>query len=281
MEKNQLKAKSNVLFLLIMLGLLSSCSAARPDASATETAIAGSIFATWTASAPLNTLAPFPTALPALTGTSTPWQTPTPLPTVRVKSSALNLREGPGTDFLSMELLSNNTSLIVIGQTGVCNWLKVIAPSGRKGWVSGGDFYVELAIPCSQIPETAFRPLNGATLVDYRTYEGSGVLRITNPLNADVVVILTNMSRLPVIACYLRSGDEYLVERLPESSYELFLDVGNDWLGDSMMFEESIAKFRVIALFNMASTNSEFELLISTDSNEVSPAGEDFPSLKE
>ncbi len=281
MEKNKLKAKSRVLFLLMILLVLSSCSSVRPNVQATETAIAGSIFATWTAAAPLNTLAPFPTALPALTGTSTPWQTPTPLPKVRVKSSALNLREGPGTDFLSMELLDSNTSLIVIGQTGVCNWLKVIAPSGRKGWVSGGDFYVELTVPCSQIPEAAFRPLNGATLVDYRTYEGSGVLRISNPLNTDVVVILANMSRLPVIAYYLRSGEQYLVEELPESSYELFLDVGNDWLGDELIFAESVAKFRVIASFNLTSNNTELELIISTDSNEVSPAGDDFPLLKE
>jgi len=92
-----------------------------------------------------------------------------------------------------MELLSTNTALVVTGQTAVCNWLKVITPSGNKGWVSGGDFYVELDRPCSQIPEAAYRPTNGTVLLDYRTYEGTGFIRITNPLAADAVVILTNI----------------------------------------------------------------------------------------
>lgn len=273
--------KRNNLCLILLIGtiFISACSRNSEDIGATETAIAGSIFATWTAAAPLNTLAATTSPLPSLTPTSSDWLTPTPFPQARVKSQGLNVREGPGTDYLSMELLSTNTTLVITGQTAVCNWLKVITPSGTKGWVSGGDFYVEMTTPCDQIPEAPFRPVNGSVLLDYRTYEGAGVIRITNPLAADVVVILTNMSRMPVLAVYMRSGDQYIVEGLPESTYELFLDVGNDWLGDQMVFEESLGRFQVIDLYNITAVTIDFELMISTESSEASPVEEEFPAL--
>ncbi len=274
--------KKNNLFLILLISaiILASCSRNNAlDAHATETAIAGSIFATWTASAPLNPPPAAASPLPSLTPTSAAWQTPTPFPQARVKSQGLNVREGPGTDYLSLELLSTNTPLVVTGQTAVCNWLKVITPSGNKGWVSGGEFYIELDRPCSQIPEAAFRPVNGAVLLDYRTYEGTGYIKITNPLAADAVVILTNMSRMPVLVVYVRSGEQYIVEGLPESTYELFLGVGNNWLGDQMVFEDSLGNFQVIDLFNITAVTIEFELMISTESSTATPVEEEFPSL--
>ncbi len=275
-----MKRKSLFLILLVPAIFLTSCSRNSSDPHATETAIAGSIFATWTASAPLYSPEATTTPLLAMTPTSSAWQVPTPYPQARVKSQGLNVREGPGTDFLSLELLSTNTNLVVTGQTAVCNWLKVITPSGNKGWVSGGDFYVELNTPCAQIPEAAYRPANGTILVDYRTYEGTGFIKITNPLAADMVVILTNMSRMPVLAVYVRSGEQFILEGLPESTYELFLDAGNGWLGDQLVFEEPLGRYQVVDLFNITAVSIEFELMISTESSEAKPVDEEFPSLQ-
>ena len=274
-----MRRKYLYLILLTAALILPSCSRNSVDTQATETAIAGSIFATWTAAAPLYTQTAATTPIPSLTPASSAWQTPTPFPQARVKSQGLNVREGPGTDYLSLELISNYPTLIVTGQTAVCNWLKVITPAGIKGWVSGGDFYVDLDTPCEQIPEAPYRPTSGTVLLDYRTYEGTGFIRITNPLAADVVVILANMSRMPVMAVYVRSGDQYILEGLPESTYELFLDAGSDWLGDQMVFAESLGRFQVADLYNITAVSIEFELMISTDSSEAKPVEGDFPSL--
>ncbi len=259
---------------------LSSCGAQKVDTYATETAIVNNIFATWTAAAALVTPLPSNTPIPEIIGTPTPWQTPTPMPVAIVKSAGLNLREGPGTDFLSIELLTTSNTLLVIGQSGICNWLKVIAPSGRKGWVSGGDYYVSLNAPCEQIPEAAYQPINGTRLIDYRTYAGAGILKLTNPLVSDAVIILTNMSRYPVLAIYIRAGETYTIEGIPESTYEVYLAVGNGWLGDEMVFEEDLGKYSVLDLYNVTTANSEYSLMISTESGEAAPVESDeFPSL--
>ncbi len=276
-----MKTKISLLIAFLIVGFLSSCGPTDEALHVTETSIAASIFATWTANAPIPTLGNSDTPIPAVTATSGVWQTPTPLPQAVVKSEGLNLREGPGTDYPSQELLRNGNTLIVLGQTGLCNWIKVLSPTGRKGWVSGGDFYVSLNAPCEQIPSATFQPLNGSLLVDYRTFEGSGLLKIINPMVSDAVVILTNMSRYPVLAVYIHAGSEYLVENIPESTYEIYVDLGNDWLGDEMVFEESIGRYQALDLYNVTENNNEYTLTISTSTDEVSVAGEEFPILKE
>lgn len=277
-----MKLKSFLFLTIIFSILLSSCGSRQVDTHATETAIVNSIYATWTAAAALVTPLPSITPIPAIVGTPTPWQTPTPMPIAVVKSAGLNLREGPGTDFSSIELLTTSNTLLVIGQSGICNWLKVIAPSGRKGWVSGGDYYVSLNSPCEQIPEAAYQPVNGTRLVDYRTYAGAGILKLTNPMISDAVIILTNMSNYPVLAVYLRAGETYTIEGIPESTYEVYLAVGNGWLGDEMVFEEDLGKFSVLDLYNVTTANNEYSLTISTEAGEATPVEADkFPLLKE
>jgi len=84
---------------------------------------------------------------------------------------------------------------------------------------------------------------------------------------------------MPVLAVYVRSGEQYIAEGLPESTYELYLDVGNNWLGDQMVFEDSLGRYQVVDLFNITAVTIEFELMVSTESSEVEPVVEDFPSL--
>jgi serine protease Do len=76
----------------------------------------------------------------------------TPTATVMVK--ALNLRNGPGTNYRRVGALNQGDELQVQGQVNDCAWLFVVAPDGQNGWVSGAAQYVTLNAACDAIPET-------------------------------------------------------------------------------------------------------------------------------
>jgi hypothetical protein len=42
--------------------------------------------------------------------------------------------------------------LTVLGQLDNCAWLRVTAPDGAQGWVSGDPQYTSLGAPCETIP---------------------------------------------------------------------------------------------------------------------------------
>jgi len=62
---------------------------------------------------------------------------------VAVSVDVLRLREGPGTEFAIIDRLIMGTVLNVTGNRD--EWLKVIAPEGKNGWVHG-DYVIEIAV---------------------------------------------------------------------------------------------------------------------------------------
>ena len=108
--------------------------------------------------APTNTAAPTTTPPPTITVAPTPKpsDTPTPAPHAIVASEALNVRSGPDTQFEVVARLTRGDALTVVGQSGRCNWLKVLMAQGATGWVArqaGGVELVKLNLPCEKIPE--------------------------------------------------------------------------------------------------------------------------------
>jgi hypothetical protein len=108
--------------------------------------------------APTNTAAPTTTPPPTITVVPTPKPSdpPTPAPHAIVASEALNVRFGPDTRFEVVARLTRGDALIVVGQSGRCNWLKVLMAQGATGWVArqtGGVDLVTLYLPCETIPE--------------------------------------------------------------------------------------------------------------------------------
>ena len=98
------------------------------------------------AAAPAATLPP-PTPLPEVA--------PTPAPATvlaTVSTDRLNLRSGPSTTVPRLTVVTRGMQLTVTGQTGNCAWLRVTAPDGQQGWVSGDPQFVTLGAQCETIP---------------------------------------------------------------------------------------------------------------------------------
>ncbi len=270
-----------LLTTLMEILLLSSCRAPAADPAATLTQVSADILATWAAGTPLvislggedQESTPLPTPQPA-------WQAPTPQAVARVKSEILNLREGPATEYPSLEILSSNAQLLVLGQADICQWYKVLTPTGRKGWVSGGNYYVDVSVPCDLIPEASFQPMNGTLLVDYRAVHGSGKLTVSNTTRYDAIVILANLSNYTELAFYLQAGKQASVENVAENTYELFFELGTDWLNNSKQFSQSMGTFHSKEAFTVTSTQNEKSITLSTEANAASPVEkEQFPSI--
>ncbi len=128
---------------------LASPTSAQPAAQAVTPA---PMTATPTTTRALPT--PTPTRRPTATPTPRPTQTPTPSPTrppdAVVLAETLNLRGGPGTIYARVGLLRKGDPLDVVARNEAGDWLSVIEPDGKGGWVAAN--LVQLNIPVSQIP---------------------------------------------------------------------------------------------------------------------------------
>lgn len=83
--------------------------------------------------------------------------TPTPLPTTApalaaVITDRLNLRGGPSTEIQRLTVVTRGMQLTVDGQIDNCSWLRVTAPDGTQGWVSGDPQFTSLDVACASIP---------------------------------------------------------------------------------------------------------------------------------
>lgn len=85
--------------------------------------------------------------------TPAPEPTPTPQPVLAaVVTDRLNLRSGPSTDVPRLTVVTRGMQLTVTGQVGNCAWLRVTAPDGQQGWVSGDPALTSLGAACETVP---------------------------------------------------------------------------------------------------------------------------------
>ena len=121
-----------------------------------------------------------PPTTPTSTGTPSPTPTATPklIPTAVVKAENLNLRSGPGTIYNIVGGLKQGDCLKVTGRNPEGNWLKVICPDGKEGWVASSqlvNFDVGVVPVATDIPPTP-TPLPAPTLL-----EPDNAARFTKP----------------------------------------------------------------------------------------------------
>jgi serine/threonine-protein kinase len=67
-----------------------------------------------------------------------------------------HVRAGPGTEYDSLEILSEGAELEVTGRTPDRKWLSVTLPDERAGWIAAST--VETSIPLYQVPELTPTP---------------------------------------------------------------------------------------------------------------------------
>lgn len=93
-----------------------------------------------------------------------------------VTSQALVLRAGPDVDEDSLGSYAQDTVMAVVGLSPDGNWLEVVAPDGKQGWMSAA--FLELGVAQEALPESAVPALPasiGGTVVDDA---GEGIIGI-------------------------------------------------------------------------------------------------------
>jgi len=274
-----------LIILSIPVAFLSACAPAESDLRATETAIAGKIYATLTASVPTATETLVPTEPP--TATLTRVVTPTPVPEAIILTDGLNLREGPSTGYKSLKTLKHNDQLVVLGETAQCAWLKVTLQSGIAGWVKGDAALVTLSSDCDTIPHGSYRPANGAVISDQRTRRGPGQLKIENGTTSDGLVILEDSFSTPVLAIYVWQADQANFVGIADGEYHVFFATGRDWDGDDRKFLTNPALEKFADPLSYAATGTSYSVskitlpAVIVDDDKISAVADDeFPEIK-
>lgn len=85
-----------------------------------------------------------------ITGT-TPAPPPPPTgATGTVITGMLNVRTGPGVEFVAFTTISNGTRVTLLGRDTSGTWVKVILTDGRQGWVNAS--YLTTTVPVANLP---------------------------------------------------------------------------------------------------------------------------------
>lgn len=74
-----------------------------------------------------------------------------------VTSQALVLRAGPAADENSLGSYAEDTVVAVVGLSPDGDWLEVVTPDGKQGWMSAA--FLELSVPQEALPESAVSAL--------------------------------------------------------------------------------------------------------------------------
>lgn len=72
-------------------------------------------------------------------------------PKATVLSSSLNMRAGPGLNYLVIDVAYQGDTYIIAGQAFDCGWLQVLKSDGSLVWISGNEQYSTFAPACDQI----------------------------------------------------------------------------------------------------------------------------------
>jgi len=163
--------------------------------------------------------------------------------------------DGPSLEYGVLTQINQEAELRVTGQNSNCQWLKVIAPLQIDGWIFYDGRSVSLQIPCESIPEGTFRPLTGIVKPPIRS--GAGQLSIDNGTNSDGVVAIvdTNNPGEAIAAAYIRSGEKYLLDGIPDGTYYVFVASGSEWSGatNSFTVDRRAERFENIAEYTTSS----------------------------
>lgn len=127
-------------------------------------------------------------------------------PVAIVQVKALNVRQGPGTNYPRQGVVKRGDQLKVVGQVNDCTWLQVDLPNGKTGWISGNSRYTRLTAQCQDIPEATPPPLptpspttppansgsgSGASQGDVQGNSSQGCYLFQNQVGVEVTVTFT------------------------------------------------------------------------------------------
>lgn len=205
---------------------------------------------------------PAPTERPTLTRTPRPTMTPTPLPTATptpppppqaiIQVEALNVREGPGTNYTVLTQATAGEILLVTGRAAGMPWVKVQLADAREAWISAKPEHIQLTVDPASLPVAYFRP---PSIVIHRgdSATGMGVLTIENKGKIDSVIILSQGGNA-ILSGYVRSGESLTIERVPDGEFVVFMTSGADWDGRQFNRDRRNERFDEPMLFTTTAT---------------------------
>lgn len=230
------------LFLIYVLqqGVVSIFTPPPPTATATVTTTSTATRTATATSTPTATATATVTATP--TATDTPTSTPIPLPQAVVQIAKLNVREGPGTQYKPPRTQVNaKDSLTILGHAPGQPWIKVRLSDASEGWISAAPGHVTLSVPIDSLPVAYFRPPSGI-VQSTKQLTGRGQLKILNDSSEDDVITVARDKSL-LAAVYVRAGETYLVDKIPDGAYTVFISSGSDWDGHKFNREMQSERF--------------------------------------
>ena len=284
-------------FLLLLFGLC-ACGPSQAEQQATITQIAQDVILTQTALAPTVTASPTPTftASPTHTATltlvpsNTPVPSETPLPDLVVLDLKVPMREGHGwSGYPLVAYLFEGDTPAVIGRDLECDYLKVQDVKGNTGWIEYDPQTVEIFIDCGTLPVGSFRPFTGYTVLDHReSDQGLGELEASNGLAVDGVILLVDAAENPLVAFYIRGGEDYTLTKIPDGNYWLYFSTGEEWIGGENRFTQNVRRQKFEDLFDYYSSGGNYTIwsitlhAVAGGSAETETLSEgEFPSLSD
>jgi hypothetical protein len=166
-----------------------------------------------------------------------------------VKVSRLALRRAPG-DLVTLGFARQGASVSVLGRARGQSWVLVQLSVDLKGWIPAQPNQLELDVPLAVLPVRFFRPGTGV-ISGQEDLTGAGVLVIVAHPSEDSVVILASEGRT-LFAAYVRAGQNYALQQVPDGTYTLYRVGGADW--DGYEFEAATTRERFDAPFEFKSS---------------------------
>jgi dipeptidyl aminopeptidase/acylaminoacyl peptidase len=113
-------------------------------------------------------------------------------PGAAVTVAALNVRQGPGTNYPIISALHSGDTVTVTGRDAAGGWYQVALANGQTGWISAA--YAQLAGTAGSLPVVAAptAPGKSATAAPLASSGGGGVIVFQNASGGDIYVVNAN-----------------------------------------------------------------------------------------
>jgi dipeptidyl aminopeptidase/acylaminoacyl peptidase len=163
-----------ITFILLTLLTLTACVS--PSSTSPTPTIVRLDYSALMATAPAQaaeatlpvTALPLPSSTPAealaaetATATLQPKTLATPTPTItattitaqaEIISTGLNVRAGPGTNYATIATVAKGDILEITSASANGDWLQIVTPAGKLGWISGQSAYTRILGSLNQVP---------------------------------------------------------------------------------------------------------------------------------
>lgn len=167
-----------------------------------------------------------------------------------VRNTTVNIREGPsarkdanGQDIYRIITTRNQGDELEVLGRGFLDfpWVQVRIEGEQTGWVSADPAFAEVAVPLESLPLVSWYPPDS---ILQRTIEldGPHSMEVENLGERDAVLVLAQELN-PVLAVYVRAGQTYTVDGIPNGTFDVFDSRGGNWNGREFMSDASRSKW--------------------------------------